>query len=191
MNRRKALLKIFLGATGLTVAVSGYKYYEISKVPDFDFLTKNSDLIGSLADLIIPATNTPGALESGVGKFIIKMIKDCASRKSQNNFIDGLKDLEAHCIFKYNELFQNCSFNEKQKIMGYFENKGVWNSAIVEKIQNRILGKPFFSILKEYTVEGFCTSKNGATKALIYDYVPGKFNGCVTLKLGQVAWATN
>ena len=47
------------------------------------------------------------------------------------------------------------------------------------KVQYRLLGKSFFSILKELTVEGYCTSKLGATQALTYVYIPGSFQGCI------------
>ena len=49
--------------------------------------------------------------------------------------------------------------------------------------------KPFFQRMKELTVTGYFTSEIGATKALEYLPIPGKFEGCIPLKPNQKAWA--
>jgi hypothetical protein len=49
---------------------------------------------------------------------------------------------------------------------------------------------PFVKTLKELVVLGYATSKIGATQALAYDHVPGRYRGCVPLTAGQRTWAT-
>jgi hypothetical protein len=44
-------------------------------------------------------------------------------------------------------------------------------------------------LLKQLTVAGYFTSEIGATKALAYLPVPGKFQGETRLQPGQKAWA--
>jgi hypothetical protein len=48
----------------------------------------------------------------------------------------------------------------------------------------------YFRLMKELTLWGFFTSEVGATKALRYVAVPGKYEGCVDYKKGDKAWAT-
>ena len=48
----------------------------------------------------------------------------------------------------------------------------------------------YFSLMKQLTLLGFFTSEIGATKALRYVAVPGRFDGCVDYKKGDKAWAT-
>jgi hypothetical protein len=50
---------------------------------------------------------------------------------------------------------------------------------------------PFFALLKELTVLGYCTSELGATQGLAYLAVPGEYRGCVGLRPGQKSWATS
>ena len=50
-------------------------------------------------------------------------------------------------------------------------------------------GVPFFRLIKELTLLGYFTSEQGATQALEYVAVPGRYDGCVDLKPGQKAWA--
>jgi hypothetical protein len=46
-------------------------------------------------------------------------------------------------------------------------------------------------MLKELTLLGFFTSEVGATQALRYLPVPGKYDGNVPYKKGDKAWATS
>lgn len=47
----------------------------------------------------------------------------------------------------------------------------------------------FFQLIRELTLLGYFTSEAGATKALAYVQVPGRYDGCVDMKPGQKAWA--
>ena len=48
----------------------------------------------------------------------------------------------------------------------------------------------YFKMMKELTLLGFFTSEIGATKALRYVAVPGKYEGCIPYNKGDKAWAT-
>jgi len=191
MNRRKAIIRITLGGAGLATAFGGYKWYGMAKSPDVGYVAGNRELLAALAETIIPATDTPGATEAGVADFIVMMIRECTDRKNQNKFIDGLKDLQAYSKSKYGKDYQHCSAPEQEAVLTHFEQRDRPYGGIVGKVQNRYLGKSFFTILKEYTVEGYCTSEAGATRGLAYVNVPGSFKGCMPMTPGQKAWATN
>jgi len=45
-------------------------------------------------------------------------------------------------------------------------------------------------MMKELTLLGYFTSEVGATKALRYIAVPGRYDGNVPYKKGDKAWAT-
>jgi hypothetical protein len=190
MNRRKAIGRMALTGAGAALAWGGYKWYDWTKTPDLQYLEQQKELISALAGAIIPATDTPGAKEAGVGDFIIIMIRDCTDRMSTNHFIDGLKDLVQYCRNHFDKPFEQCSAPDQQTVLHYFEKKGTPYRGIVGKAQEAYLGRSFFSTLKKYTVEGYCTSQSGATRGLSYLYVPGSFHGCIPLQPGQKTWAT-
>jgi hypothetical protein len=48
----------------------------------------------------------------------------------------------------------------------------------------------YFRMMKELTIWGYFTSEPGATKALRYIAVPGRYEGCIPYKKGDKAWAT-
>jgi hypothetical protein len=190
MNRRKAITRIVLAGAGVTAAVGGYKWYSVTKEPDLAFIDSESELIAALAETIIPATDTPGAKECGVEKFIQQMIKGSTDRKTQNKFINGLKDVKSYALSKYDKLYQQCTPEQQISIMEHFASGGS-SSGLWSKIERRYLGNSFFTTLKQYTVEGYCTSRKGATQALSYLPVPGRYEGCIPLTTGQKAWATS
>jgi hypothetical protein len=210
MNRRKAIGRIVLAGIGGGILYSGYKWYDWTKSPDISYLEQHKELIAALAETIIPATvapdspanataappnpgtrTIPGAREAGVADFIVVMTRDCTDRMSANKFIEGLKTLDSYCQSGFGKPYAQCNTNDQESILRHFEEQGRPFGGLVGKAQNAYLGKSFFTTLKEYTVQGYCTSMAGATRALAYDPVPGQYRGCIPMKPGQPAWATS
>lgn len=190
MNRRKAILSIFLAGGGLSAGFSGYKWYQIHKTPDIGFLENHTTLVADLAEVIIPATDTPGAKAAMAHNTMIAMIVKVADRKTKNIFIDGLKEVEQYSGEQYNTSFTSLSFAQQQSVVKHFREKGKNYAGMLGKIRNKFLGKSFFHVLKEYTTTAFCTSKAGATQTLAYDFIPGRYNCCMLMTAGQKSWAT-
>lgn len=190
MNRRKAITRIILSGTGVGLLFAGYKWYDWNKTPDLAYTEHHKELITALAETIIPATDTPGAREAGVGDYIIIMIRDCTDRMSMNKFIDGLKELQHHCQSRFSKPYEQCSAADRQTVLQHFEEKARPFNNLVGKAENMFLGSPFFTTLKKYTVQGYCTSEAGATRGLAYLYIPGSLHGCTPMQPGQKAWAT-
>lgn len=190
MNRKKAILSIFLIGGGAAASYSGYRWYRMNHTPDMAFLDNNKALVADLAETIIPKTDTPGAKEAMVHEYIITAIKEGSDRKTQNSFIDGLKDVAGYSDSNYSKTFTQLTKQQQYEVVKHFQEKGKNFGGIMGKIKNKVLGKSFFAILKEYSAIGYCTSKLGATQALAYDFIPGKYVACMPVTAGQKAWAT-
>lgn len=190
MNRR-TLLKSIAAVVTLGGA-SGAVYNFLTPgdgVPLAD-LPKNKALVAELADTIIPRTNTPGAKDAGVENFIIKMITENTDAKMQRSFLAGLKSVDEYAMDKYDTPFVKCNEAQRNTILKHFEDKATYSIDILNKVQRKFLGSPFFYQLRDLTVEGYCTSQVGATQGLAYDYVPVTFQACIPLQPNQLAWAT-
>jgi hypothetical protein len=190
--KRRTVLYLLSGAGVATLGTAGYSWYWLGRSPDLAFAQGNKALIAALAETIIPRTEgSPGARDAGVEDFVLKMLKDCLPRKEQNRFISGLKDVQAYCQDKYGHGFEECKDHEQEEALAYFEIKGRSYPGIAGKVSHRLLGRSFFKLLKDLAVEGYCTSRRGATEGLAYLYIPGSFHGCVPLEPGQKCWATD
>jgi hypothetical protein len=190
MNRRKAIGSIVaVGLTGVGV-YSWTEYRSWYKNPDYQYLENARPTLSALAETIIPTSDTPGAAGCDVDKFIVVMIRDCAEIRDANTFIDGLKKLAQYSYDMAGKKYEDCTTREQVIILRHFEEKGKPMGGLWGKVQKRYLGRSFFSILKDYTVQGFCTSQKGASQSLAYVPVPTAYHGCIPLQPGQHGWAT-
>ncbi len=190
MKRRKAILSIFLLGAGAAATYTGFRAFHLHKTPDWNFLKNSKALIEELAEQLIPETDTPGARSAGVGDIMIHLVENGARRVDQNNFIEGLKGVQRYCIDEFDREITKLSEHEKLRVMERVSKEDGTFSGIMGKIENRLTGRPFFYLLKEYTAIAYCTSEIGATRALAYDHIPAKYAPCIPLTKGQRSWAT-
>ena len=118
------------------------------------------------------------------------MINDCYPEDIQKIFIKGINDVQERSIADHDKSFTEISSPERKTLLNTIEKEA-------ENEQEKNMGHAgkkdsphFFTLIRELTFLGYFTSEIGATKALNYIEVPGKYDGCVPLKKGQKAWAT-
>jgi hypothetical protein len=166
---------------------------ELAFKPEF-FSADQASLVATLTEIIIPRTDTPGAIDAGVPMFIDRMLKEIYLKESQDAFLKGLSDFDNGARKSYGKAFMDCSDEEK---LSYFKSQ---HDAVMDKSGSGYSGgfwastekntKPFMVELKELTLLGFFTSEPGATKVLQYNQVPGPYKGCVPLAEVGKTWAT-
>src|SRR5690606_26149353 len=97
MNRREALTRVawIMGGTviGANLFLEGCTRKATGSVESL-FEPDTVDLLGNIADTILPPTGSPGAKEAGVGSFIPVMVRDCYTPEDQQVFLDGLRQLD-------------------------------------------------------------------------------------------------
>ena len=64
-------------------------------------------IIAELAEIIIPRTDTPGAKDLGVPRFIESMLQDAFADEDQQAFVSGLKDFDAQAQRAHGKPFLN------------------------------------------------------------------------------------
>lgn len=172
--RREALqrLALLVGAT-LSLPVQAALRGEITAEDPLKFSPGQQKLIADLAEVILPATDTPGAKAAGVDQFIGYVIGHCTVPAQQELFQKGLQQTDAFSQTAYGKPFS--------------ELDGTQRTEIVRQLTQR--EKPFFLNLRELTIVGFFTSELGATKVAEYLPIPGRFQGDIPLKPGQKVWA--
>lgn len=190
MKRRKAIRGIGLILGGTVAGVSGWKVFQLYRHPDFGLVEQHREVLDDLAETIIPATDSPGARAAAVGPFILKMVRDCTGRKTQNNFIHGFASLVDRAQSHYGKPFGKCTPAERTALLEHFEKEGQPYGGLAGKLEHQLTGDSFFTTLKKFTVLGYCSSRPGATEGMRYDYIPGKYAGSVPLQPGQRSWAT-
>jgi len=214
MDRREAVKSVAflmggaLSATTLGVFLDSCTSPSANKGGNL-FSPDQDQIITEVADIIIPSTKTPGAKAAGVGPFIAMMIKDCYPEEAQKAFVKGLEDLEDRAKKQYGDSFLKISVKDRQQLLGKMRDETV----AAQKIENdkkdaegktkQQADKPleanekypkstpyFFALARDLTMLGYFTSEIGATQALEYIQIPGRYDGCVDLKPGQRVYSS-
>lgn len=191
MDRRKAIVLFGAGIGGAVGLKYGYDFLKVKQPRDLTKIDEYRSLLSELTETIIPETDTPGAKSAGVADFVIVMYTDVLSSASANNFINGLSDLEQYSFDGFGRSFVECDAEERHKIIAYFKPNSTFNFSLIKKIKSRFLGVSFYDTLLDLTTVGFCSSQQGATQFLNYDFIPAEYQGCIPLRENQKAWATN
>ena len=197
MNRRNALSRVAwmvggtLSAPTIMAFLEGCKSSTDTQSTVFSVTSDQKQIIEEVAEIIIPKTDTPGAKEAKVGEFIEMMLKDCYYPKEQQSFLKGIDELASKNFLKLTPEEQTTVLTEVEKAtFTQLEQTGKDRSAA--KTAGKTFeepGVPFFRLMKELTLLGYFTSEVGATQALAYVPIPGRYEGCVDLEPGQKAWA--
>ena len=129
-------------------------------------------LIEHLAELIIPADDTPGAKEAGVAEFIDFMVanrvpisgaghsepaRDSAMKMGselQAQWLEGLGWLNARCQYDFGQAFMDCTSAQQLALLSALAYKDKHTRETEE-------GRDFFRLVRDYTVTGYYTSRVG------------------------------
>lgn len=173
--RRDALqrLSLLLGGVLSAQLTAGLLGQVVNAGASVEVTPDQVKLLAAAADTIIPDTDTPGAKAAGAEQFIIRVMRDCYVWDEQVKFYTGLAKLEAASRTAHGCGFAELDAAPRQELMK----------------QTTKSDKAFFLRLRELTIAGYFTSEIGATKALAYLPIPGRFEGDVPLAPGQKTWA--
>ena len=159
MNRRTALRQLFILAGGVWMATSCDPRPNSPSIElrNIDLSRSDEDFLGQLVDAIIPTTDSPGGRELNLHLFVMKMLDDCASPEQQQQFLEGL------------------ALAEQVKDKGEDKQRAYLNDLPKEDT--------FYSFLKRRALQGYKNSAYVMKNKLIYELVPGRYNGAVKISV--------
>jgi hypothetical protein len=173
--RRAALerLSLLLGASLSPQIAASLMGQALNEGASVAVTSEQTALLAEVADVILPTTDTPGAKAAGVEAFIVRVLRDCHPLAEQESFYAGLAKIDEAGRQAHGKPFAELAPDLR--------------TALVRATAER--DKAFFRRLREMVVTGYFISEIGATWALEYLPVPGRFEGDVPLRPGQRAWA--
>jgi hypothetical protein len=188
---RRELLKMIAAATG--AAMIGMPAFGYAQSPVAGAASAFSEvdvaLLDEVADTILPRTSTPGAKDAGAGAFMARYVADCYTPQNQAIFRDGLADLDR----RGGQGFLSLSRDARTTLLRALDAEaraGLGTTAKEGGVNPGPLTPHYFTMLKQLAIFSFFTSRPGATEALRYVPVPGRYDGDLTYTPGTPAWAT-
>ena len=134
------------------------------------------DRLGKLADLIIPPTDTPGAVAAGVPQYIDQVLTNNSEHRGLMR--SGLEWIEDRARELYSESFVKLTEEQQIGILQPLSDQADRHpQPSAEDLPAR-----FFRALKNLTADGYYTSRAGLVQELGYqgNSVLSQFPGCTT-----------
>lgn len=126
-------------------------------------------LLEQVCDVMIPQTDTPGALAAGVPGFLRNMLAQWASKRSRADFIAVLEAIEKLAWSKFGAGFLELPATRRLEVVRAFDEQ-----ALAQR--DAAYGK-----FKYLVLLGYYQSEIGATLELRYELVPGAWRSCLPL----------
>jgi hypothetical protein len=187
MNRREALSRVAILTGGVVLGAEAFLSGCKTNTKGVTFSQDDIAFLDEVAETIIPKTATPGAKDAKVGEFMKVMVNDCYEEKDQAIFMEGMKKLNEASNKANSKNFMESTPEQRKALLESLDKE----AKEYQKTAKPEDPKHYFTMIKQLTLSGFFTSEVGATKALRYVAVPGKFVGSYPYKKGDKAWATS
>ena len=177
VDRREALRRaaLLLGGALAAPTVAGVLAgCEARRVPDGAWKPRaltpdQADLVATIAEHILPETDTPGARAVGVHRFIDAMLAESYPADDRARRTCGRP-------------FLQCATTDQRALLVQLDHEAFAAKRDLDEA-------PFFRTMKELTLVGYYTSEIGATHELRHAPVPGHFEGCVPRSAIGRTWA--
>jgi len=192
MNRRE-LLKVASVLLGGTLSASLARGVLGESIAPAGELIAEAPLkkISVLCEMIIPKTDTPGAIDAGVPSFVAMMVSRWYTDAERRIFFAGLDDLDTYCVGHYAAAFLQCDAAQRIDALTSAENaaKNYRGSSFAFDGKSVDPNTPFFTKLKELAVLGYCMSETGSKQFLAYNPMPMRFDGDYEFAKVGTEWA--
>jgi len=213
MNRRD-LLTMIAAMTGTAMIGTNRAFaYQPTEIGQNIFTDEDAAFLDEVAEVIIPATDTPGAKDAGVGAFMTVFVSDCLTADEQADFRAGIEALKSEAEAT-GKAFLEMTAEERLAFLQGVVPQARTQAKVVKQAKERAKQSQdiqpnadqageasaadmadalpklhWYTPLEQLTLFGFFTSEEGATEVLKYEPVPGEYIGDADYD-GGPAWAT-
>lgn len=164
VSRRTVLKQVLFVSAGLAVLPSCLhdKKPPAFKVKNIDLNNDEEATLISLADVLIPGGDKPGARQVKADQYAMTLMDDCYSKADQEKFKTGLREFQ----------------QEWKKGDETFLKK------LEETAPDASPASSFYHTYKDLLIQGYTGSEYYLTKVFPYELVPGRFHGSVLVNKG-------
>ena len=183
MNRRAAL-KMTAHVMGGTIVGATF-FLSSCKNPSTSTGMISPDdiaMLDEIGETILPESIlSPGAKAARIGEFMKAIVEDCYTTEEAQTFMDGIIKINDLSRNTYKKRFVDLNAQQRADMLTIVDKESrSWKNDKEEH---------FFMMMKQLTVWGYFTSQPGATQALRYNPIPGRYEACIPYTPGESAWS--
>jgi len=140
-----------------------------------NFTAAQFETLTQLSDMLIPATDTPGALAAGVPDFVQRMMGDWAMTSTRDNIRAALTLLNESARKAKDQDFVELSDADKAEVLTEYESVCFSNYDPPAPVGESPIADPHagYRELKKLVNRGYYWSEIGCTQELQYELQPG------------------
>jgi Gluconate 2-dehydrogenase subunit 3 len=192
MNRRE-LLKLLAGTAiastlpGELFAAARELHGQLENGSSLRTLNPHQDaVVTTISELIIPATDTPGAKAARVNEFIDLVLTEWYEEEERNRFLAGLADVDTRARTLFGKDFVECGEKQQVDVLTALDQEvaSVRETVLPSMLARdkvELLEKQFFYMIKRLTLFGYYTSEIGSDQELHYEVIPTEHAGCAPI----------
>ena len=133
-------------------------------------------VMATLAEVIIPETDTPGASQAGVTEFVAALVDGWLDDDDRDLFLEGLDTVDPAARERFGADFADCTAEQQSEYVGELD-------AEVTRLRedpDASASSHFFHHVKRFTITAYFTSEVGLA-AIGYRISFSTFEGCAPL----------
>ena len=148
--------------------------------------------VTTIAELIIPATDTPGAKGAKVNEFIDLLLTEWYEPAETKQFLAGLADVDAQSKKTFSADFVDCTPAQQTELLKQLDAEAMDFAAEQKRAVAKSSASPlqqtaptpsnFFYTMKKLTLTGYYTSEIGFSQELGKSIIPPSHAGCAPLQ---------
>ena len=141
----------------------------------------------AMTELIIPATDTPGAKEAKVNEFIDLILTEWATEEERADFLNGLAGVDKQSNELFGKDFVDASAAQQTTQLRAMDDAAMATATARPaarrwptnpELRDRQLKGNFWVVFKGITLHGYYTSEIGFSQELKLEIMPGAYHGC-------------
>jgi gluconate 2-dehydrogenase gamma chain len=140
-------------------------------------------LLSAIADTMIPATDTPGAVAVGVPRLLDKMLANWASPSRRLALIGAMSEIDTLALTSDKKGYARLDPARRKALLLDHDKAALKPgpppkeklSALLAMVAGPPVANPAYLKLKELVITLYYASEVALTQELIYEHVPGKF----------------
>jgi hypothetical protein len=192
MNRREAIRLLATGAVlplvpGTSLALlRAARTVVAAETTQRSLNAHQAAIVKTIAEMILPRTDTPGATDVGACEFIDLILTEWYDEPERNHFLEGLADVDARSQELFGKEFLTCSEPQRGEMVVALGEQMIAvapttrNPRPVRGDWQTKSNENFYSVLRRLTLTAYYTSEAGATDALHYEVIPDHFDACAS-----------
>jgi glucoside 3-dehydrogenase (cytochrome c) hitch-hiker subunit len=186
--QRRELINMIAAVTGVAFVGTDALFAAGEAQSKSKYSDSDIHLFDDVAETILPRTDTPGAKDAAVGRFIARYSEACYEPQHIAILQNGIGDINGQMKKLHGVKFIHAGEEQKRLLLTTIDTEAKQYAQTLGALGDDKLPH-YFSLLKQLTLLGFFTSEPGATRVARYRPVPGKYKGCTPYIKGETFWA--